>query len=84
MRCPECGREMRLSKEESIESFKGSPVRLSYDVSRCDGCGSSYVDARSLDEARKKIWDSYEKTNCIPSPADLRKARENRSESLCG
>ncbi len=22
MRCPECGREMRLSKEESIESFK--------------------------------------------------------------
>jgi transcriptional regulator with XRE-family HTH domain len=35
------------------------------------------VDARSFDEAWKKIWDNYEKTNCIPSPADLRKAREN-------
>jgi len=54
MRCPECGREMRLSKEESIESFKGSQVRLSYDVYKCDECGSSYVDARSLDEAWKK------------------------------
>ena len=77
MRCPECGREMRLSKEESIESFKGSQVRLSYDVHRCDGCGSLYVDARSLDEAWKKIWDDYEKANCVPSPEVLRKAREN-------
>ncbi|MDD3461782.1 MAG: DUF4065 domain-containing protein [Mesotoga sp.] len=77
MRCPECGREMRLSKEESIESFKGSQVRLSYDVYKCDECGSSYVDARSLDEAWKKIWDDYEKVHCIPSAEDLRKAREN-------
>ncbi|PZC53109.1 MULTISPECIES: type II TA system antitoxin MqsA family protein [unclassified Mesotoga] len=77
MICPECGKKMRLSREESVESFKGSQVRLSYDVYRCDECGNSYVDARSLDEAWKKIWDDYEKTNCIPSPSDLRKAREN-------
>ena len=58
MQCPECGTEMieqRVVSEQKI--LRGKKVEIGYTEFECPNCGARYVDAKSLDEAWRKVME---------------------------
>ena len=60
MQCPECGTEMieqRVVSEENVRKL-GKTVKVEFIELTCPNCGAQYVDAKSLDEAWRKVYNS--------------------------
>ncbi len=77
MKCPECMNELKRSRRKRKEVFKGKPVDLSYFSYECAQCGSTFVDADSLENAWKRVWAEHKQLLDYPSPESLKTARRN-------
>ncbi len=76
MRCPECNKEMKSQNRKVKEVFKGDTILLEYSVWVCPQCHEEIVEAGVLDTAWKKQWEIYKQAHGIPSPENLKNARE--------
>jgi len=76
MRCPECNIEMKSQNRKVKEVFKGDTILLEYSVWVCPQCHEEIVEAGVLDTAWKKQWEIYKQSHGIPSPENIKNARE--------
>lgn len=76
MRCLECNIEMKSRIKKVPEEFKGEKIELAYPVWVCPQCREEMVEAGVLDAAWKKQWEIYKQVHGIPSPENIKKARE--------
>jgi len=76
MKCPECNTEMESRIKKVPEEFKGEKIQLTYPVWICPKCHEEMVEVGVLDKAWEKQWEIYKEAHQIPSPDDIKNARE--------